>query len=59
MAISIKDAETDRLERESHRTRRGIDAEVRRIQERVARLPIVDPRAADEILGYDGHGLPR
>jgi antitoxin VapB len=83
MAISIKDAETDRLaralaavtgeslteaikralherlERESHRTRRGIDAEVRRIQERVARLPIVDSRAADEILGYDGHGLPR
>jgi antitoxin VapB len=83
MAISIKDAETDRLaralvavtgeslteaikralherlERESHRTRGGIDAEVRRIQERVARLPIVDSRAANEILGYDEHGLPR
>ncbi len=82
MAISIKDAETDRLaralaavtgeslteairralherlERESHRARRGIDAEVRRIQERVARLPIVDSRPASEILGYDEHGLP-
>ena len=83
MAISIKDAETDRLaralaavtgeslteairralherlERESHRPRRSIDAEVRRIQERVARLPTLDPRPADEILGYDEHGLPR
>ena len=83
MAISIKDAETDRLaralaaitgeslteairralherlERESHRARRGIDVEVRRIQERVARLPTLDPRPADQILGYDEHGLPR
>lgn len=83
MAISIKDAETDRLaravaaatgvslteairealrerlERESHRTRRGVGAEVRRIQERLARLPVLDDRAADEILGYDDHGLPR
>lgn len=83
MAISIKDAETDRLaralaavtgeslteairrslherlERESQRARRGIDAEVRRIQERIARLPTLDSRPADDILGYDEHGLPR
>jgi antitoxin VapB len=49
----------ERLERESHRARRGIDTEVRRIQERIARLPPLDPRSADEILGYDEHGLPR
>jgi antitoxin VapB len=49
----------ERLERESHRARRGIDVEVRRIQERVARLPMLDPRPADQILGYDEHGLPR
>ena len=24
-----------------------------------ARLPVRDPRSADEILGYDEHGLPR
>jgi antitoxin VapB len=24
-----------------------------------SRLPIVDPRPADDILGYDDHGLPR
>jgi antitoxin VapB len=26
--------------------------------ERVSRLPVLDPRPADEIIGYDGHGLP-
>lgn len=24
-----------------------------------ARLPVLDPRPAEEILGYDEHGLPR
>jgi antitoxin VapB len=24
-----------------------------------ARLPVLDPRTPDEILGYDEHGLPR
>lgn len=83
MALSIKDAETDRLarelaaatgesltdairgalrerlERETHRSRRGIGVEVRRIQERLARLPVLDARTSDEILGYDDDGLPR
>ena len=31
---------------------------VRKIQERVAKLPILDDRSADEILGYDDNGLP-
>lgn len=56
---AIRRALHERLERESQRTRKGIDAEVRRIQERVARLPILDARPADQILGYDEHGLPR
>ena len=25
---------------------------------RVSRLPVLDPRPADEIIGYDGRGLP-
>ena len=26
--------------------------------ERVSRMPVLDPRSADEIIGYDSHGLP-
>lgn len=83
MALSIKDAETDRLARalsaatgeslteairralserlarESRRGRGGIAAEVRRIQERVARLKVLDRRTPDDIVGYDERGLPR
>ncbi len=83
MALSIKDAETDRLartlaaatgeslteairralrerlERETRRSRGRIGAQIRRIQERLARLPVRDERSPEEILGYDDHGLPR
>lgn len=31
---------------------------IREIQEKFAKLPIRDNRKADEILGYDDHGLP-
>jgi antitoxin VapB len=55
---AIREALRDRLERESHRARRGIGAEVRRIQERVARLPVLDKRSPEEIIGYDEHGVP-
>ena len=55
---AIREALRDRLERESHRARRGVGLEIRRIQERLARLPVLDPRSPDEILGYDDHGLP-
>ena len=34
-------------------------AELRAIRERCSRLPVVDARTPDEILGYDDHGLPR
>lgn len=33
-------------------------ANLRRVQERVKAIPILDPRSPDEILGYDEHGLP-
>lgn len=56
---AIREAVRDRLERETKDARKPIGAEVRRIQERLARLPVLDARAADEILGYDHHGLPR
>ena len=51
----------ERLDRERAR-RRSLGgqsaARIRRIQERVARLPVRDPRAPEEIIGYDEHGLP-
>lgn len=51
----------ERLARE--RRRRGAQGErfharLKRIQERVARLPVLDSRTPDEIIGYDRHGLP-
>lgn len=55
---AIRRALEERLARETRRSRRGFDAEIRRIQECVARLPVIDPRSAEEILGYDEHGLP-
>lgn len=33
-------------------------AAIRRIQAEVAKLPILDHRTPDEILGYDNNGLP-
>ena len=35
-----------------------VRAEIRRIQARVAALPVLDDRTPDEIIGYDEHGLP-
>jgi antitoxin VapB len=83
MALSIKDAEADRLARElAARTGETLtEAVVVALRERLARetgrshsiplrdelavirrrcaaLPMLDYRSADEILGYDGHGLP-
>lgn len=55
---AIREALRHRLEQEAQRQRRGVGAEVRRIQERLARLPVLDARPADEILGYDDRGLP-
>jgi antitoxin VapB len=31
---------------------------IREIQESLAKLPVLDPRTPDEILGYDEFGLP-
>lgn len=60
---SLTDAVTEAL-RESLAARRGrgsfelLWAEVTEIQRFVADLPDRDTRSADEILGYDQHGLP-
>ena len=59
LTAAIRRALQERLAREAERGRRGIGIEVRRIQERIARLPVLDPRTAEEIVGFDEHGVPR
>ena len=49
----------ERLQRVTGRRRSvGLREEIARMQERVARLPVLDERTGDEILGYDEHGVP-
>lgn len=39
--------------------RRRLRDDLREIARRCTQLPTLDDRSADEILGYDEHGLPR
>lgn len=50
----------ERLARvEAKRTVPRLRDELRAIREYCARLPVVDARTPDEIIGYDDRGLPR
>jgi len=57
---AVRRALHDRLARlRRDRSARRLADDLDRIALRCARLPVVDPRAAEEILGYDEDGLPR
>jgi antitoxin VapB len=57
---AVTQARRDRLARlRRERTKRRLADEFDEIAPHCARLPVRDPRTADEILGYDEHGLPR
>jgi antitoxin VapB len=57
---AIQKALEERLERLKHQRRSQILAgQLEDILRRVDQLPILDSSSADEILGYDEHGLPR
>lgn len=50
----------ERLQREEGRIRgTHLYEEVKRIQDRVARLPVQDARSPDAIIDYDDQGLPQ
>ncbi|MFQ5790290.1 MAG: type II toxin-antitoxin system VapB family antitoxin [Acidobacteriota bacterium] len=50
----------ERLRRERGRVRAPrLREELRRIRQRCAGLPVLDPRSPNEILGYDERGLPQ
>jgi antitoxin VapB len=56
---AVTEALRERLEREKRkRGREGVAERLMEIGRRYAALPDRDTRSADEILGYDEHGLP-
>jgi antitoxin VapB len=60
LTVAIREAVRERLRRVEGRTAAPrLRDELRAIRKRCARLPVLDPRSPDEILGYDEHGLPR
>lgn len=59
MTAAIREAVRERLERQKRRKSARVIAAIRRIQERVARMPVLDDRSPDEIIGYDEYGVPR
>ncbi|HYU34966.1 MAG TPA: type II toxin-antitoxin system VapB family antitoxin [Thermoanaerobaculia bacterium] len=57
---AVTQALRDRLARlRRERSRRRLADELDEIARHCSRLPVLDSRAPDEILGYDEHGLPR
>lgn len=57
---AIRRALEERLARETRlHTHYRLETAVRRVQERLATLPVLDARDADDVLGYDEHGVPR
>lgn len=55
VAVAVQER-LDRVRRA--RSERDLVEEIRAISERCAALPVLDERSADEILGYDEHGVP-
>jgi antitoxin VapB len=47
------------IRRQPPRDPAQIEKALREIGERCSKLPVLDDRSPDEILGYDEHGLPR
>ena len=57
---AVINALKERLQREAGRASvRRLSDELGRIGARCAALPVIDDRAADEIIGYDEDGVPR
>lgn len=54
---AIREALRERLAR-ARRRRHRLETRLKRLQDQYAALPLLDGRSADEILGYDEHGLP-
>lgn len=58
---SLTQAVTEALAEALSRTAPTVDAKLQRLKEishRASRLPVLDDRSPDEILGYDDAGMP-
>ena len=55
---AVLTAVRERLVRETGRNPDTFEADIARIVAEVARLPILDDRTPEEIIGYDENGLP-
>jgi antitoxin VapB len=56
---AVETAIRERLERQVHGTRsRRIHHRLDSLRAELRQLPVIDDRAADEVLGYDEDGLP-
>jgi antitoxin VapB len=57
---AVTQALRERLERTRRaRTKRRLRDEIQEIAIHCAALPVLDGRDADDIIGYDQHGIPR
>jgi antitoxin VapB len=54
----VVEAILDRVRRQPRRDPAQIEEALRDIGQRCSKLPVLDNRTADEILGYDESGLP-
>ena len=60
VTTAVRRAAEERLQRvRRQQSGRSLAAEILEIGRRCAALPDFDTRTAEEILGYDEHGLPR
>jgi antitoxin VapB len=60
MGVTLSDAVVSALQDKVRKTGRPIDrTKVDALCARLRRLPVLDTRTADEILGYDSFGIPR
>jgi antitoxin VapB len=59
LSEAVVEALRERLARTAGRRRASsLRNDIKRIQDRIARLPVLDRRTDEEIVGYDEHGLP-
>lgn len=54
----VKDALREKLDRQRDQ-RHGLADRLMEIGAECAKLPVIDPRSPDEIIGYDELGVPR